>query len=165
MHTGDTTETGKTPCKLCRYNWVEHEEMFTREELLVGLNKWGNPAHDGQEAVSTRKKTWDELYNEVDERLDEHVSFGDVPRQAPPRLRAEVEPEFELKIVGGPYMEGDMAKQRYAVLYYGEAKMKFIAEGKTKADFLADMNKKYSESQATILKVAKEADQAKVIVG
>ena len=130
----------------------------------MGLNKWGNPAHDGQQVISVRAKTWDELYREIDDRLGTHAIFGDAPRQAAPALVPEVEPDFELIVAGEPYMEDGLAKLRYGVLRLGVPKMFFIAMAEDKAGFDADRDMKYAQAQQEILDAELELAQAQAIV-
>ena len=80
-HTGNTDEgPGMVICMDCRNNWRTKVFSFHANVLNVDLNKWGNPVHDGQEAVSTRDKTWDELYDEIDAQIGQHAVFGNAPR-------------------------------------------------------------------------------------
>ncbi len=157
-HTGDTEETGKTLCHDCRDNWRIEEVTFTREELTVNLNKWGNPVHDSQDGVSTRSRTWDELYQEVDGRLGQHVLFGDAPRQAAPKFTPELEPDFELIMTGEPYMEDALAIQAYQVLRLGVRAAGFKAEGADGLSFAMDRETKYGKAQEEIL--ARESGKA-----
>ena len=164
-HTGDTEETGKTLCQDCRDNWRIEEVTFTREELTVNLNKWGNPVHDGQDVVSTRSRTWDELYQEVDGRLGQHVVFGDAPRQAAPALAPEVEPDFELVLIGEATMDGELATQGYHVLRLGVRADSFKAEGADADSFATDRNEKYAQAQEGILAMESGKAAALAIVG
>lgn len=163
-HTGNTEETNKQICQDCRNNWTIEEFTFTRDELLVGLNKWGNPVHDGQAIVSTRPKTWDELYQEIDDTFGEHVVFGDAPRKAPPAPASELDPEFELVPTGNPYMEDDLAKQRYKLLHFGLSRATIIVEGETRLAFATDLESQYLEAQAHISAEAANAKTAAAIV-
>ena len=163
------TEFGIQPqswewCSNCTYNWKVEEFTFTREELQVGLNKWENPVHDGQEVISTRDNTWDELYAEVDKRLGAHAEFGTSPRKAPPSLVDEIEPDFELVLAGEPYMENNdgMAKQRFNVLRKGISKGTFIAQGQDNIAFSIDKATKFAKEQEQIL--TEEQEQIDVLV-
>ncbi len=163
-HTGDTEAAG-TVCDKCRSNWRVREFTFTREELEVGLNKWGNPVHDGQDAVSSRPRTWDELYAEVDVRLGGHADFGDAPREAAPSARPEVEPDFELVIAGDPGLDDEgVAHQRYKVLRHGEAKMVLTAFGVDRSAFEQDRAAKYALAQLSIVEAGTAHDAALAIV-
>ena len=175
------TEFGRAPkswewCQDCIYNWkhptvdkngslVDQEFVWTGKDLKVGLNKWSNPAHDEQEIVSTRTKTWDELYQEIDAILGEHIIFGNAPRQAAPTLVSEVEPDFELVVTGEPYMEDGLAKLKYGVLQLGISKMSFIAMGEDQAGFNTDRDKKYSKAQKELLAIKSSKAEALAIVG
>lgn len=178
-HPDDEPEPWKT-CKECRGNWeyvgrdrseVKAAENIVNgwewngEELRVFLNQFGNPVHDEQEIVSTRAKTWDELYNEVDQQMGEHVTFGRAPREAAPALLDETEPDFALIPNGEPYMEEDMAKQRFNVLRLGIPQFRFIAEGGNNAGFVADRDAKFAESKDQILATEQSQADALAIVG
>ena len=154
-----------TGCHACRYNWKVTEHVVTDAKLEVGLNKWGNPAHDGQDVLTTRSRTWDELYAEVDQQLGRHADFGAAPRQASPPAVAEFEPEFELVAAGDPGLADDgRAHQRYKVLRYGEAKMVMTAFGKTREAFLADRDTKYAMAKEQILEAETSRAAAAAIV-
>jgi len=149
-HTGNTDKSG-TICKLCRFNHRIQEFTFTRGELDVALNKWGNPAHDNQPIATTRPRTWDELYQEVDARLRVHAEYDTAPRKAPPSLTPELEPDFELIPTGEPYMLGDTAHQRIKVLRYGQARKIVNVSGNTPAAFAEDKAEGYRMAQEQIL--------------
>lgn len=138
---------------------------WNREELQVGLIKWGNLAHDKQEIVSTRPKTWDELYLEIDDRLGEHAAFGDAPRQAVPVLIPEVEPDFELVRVGEASMDEQVATQLFHVLRLGDRTAEFVAEGTDSVSFAADRDAKYADAQVEILVLESNKAAALAIVG
>lgn len=152
-------------CLKCIYNWQVQEFTFNGEELEASLNKWGNPIHDGEEVVSTRAKVWDELYQEIDEQMGEHIVLGNAPRERVPTLAPEVELEFELVSVGDPYMENGLAMQRYKVLRLGMPKWDFIAAGADQATFTSSKDSKYAEAQEGILESETSKAVALAIVG
>lgn len=151
-------------CQDCTFNWRIEEFTFSREDLQVNLNKWGNPVHDGQEVVSARDKTWDELYTEVDERLGSHADFGAAVREAPPALVDETELDFESIASGEPYMEDGMARQRFGVLRRGVLKAHFIAEGADRSTFAGDKDAKFARAQDEILAIEQQQAAARAIV-
>jgi hypothetical protein len=129
------------------------------------LNKWGNPVHDDQAVISTRPRTWDELYQEIDDRLGEHVIFGAATRQAAPDALPEVEPDFGLVPTGPTTMEDSKAVRRYKVLRLGESVRILIVTGSTRQEFQADRDEKYTAAQAEILAEEVAAETAAAIVG
>ena len=163
-HTGDTEDRTKIVCSDCRSNWRWQEFTFTNQELLVGLNKYGNPVHGGQEIISHRPKTWDELYREIDVRIDEHVQFGSAPRQSAPALASEVEPDFELVKATSPQLDNDgVIKQRFSVNRKGKPAQDFFVPlpgGITKKQARSDRDEKYQEAQAAILKAEQMETEA-----
>lgn len=166
-HTGDTQEPDKTRtvlCKECRLNWRLHEFTWTGAELNMPLNSHGNPAKPGQAVTGTRPKTWDELYAEMDERLGEHVAFGDAPRKAPPPLADETPPDFELRALGDPHMSDGHPTQTYAVLRHGTQAVTFDASGDNKAAFLSDRDAKFEAAKSTILKREADNQRAAAVV-
>ena len=182
-HTGNTDEPGDL-CHDCRNNWRmigpngAPEFTWDRGELYIGLNKWGNPIHDAQEIVSTRLRTWDEMYGEIEERLGEVLEYGDAPRQGAPSLVLEVELDFELEDQGEPHLgvilesggvccggeEGE-AHQRYRVLRHGVRAGAVVAYGATAEEFQADRDAKYEAEKERIVAAEESRDVAKAIVG
>jgi hypothetical protein len=163
-----------TACHACRNNWVIHEILFTNDDLHVGLNKWGNPVHDGQEIVSTREKTWDEVYLEIDARVGVKVTRGTAPKQPAPTLVTEAEPDppppvvppdFSLVPIGAPYLKlvGDdrITHRQYGVYRHGEASVTFTAFGSDKPAFQKSRQDLYEKTQAIILQA--EADAATAV--
>jgi len=173
-------------CKDCHLNHHIVEQTFTRDELEVGLNKWGNPAHDDQQVVSSRAKTWDELYAEVRERLakdglPDPLDLTMAPREGPPSLVEEVEEEFDLVESGEAHMGDGVtaccrdgagrpiiakgAHQRYRVLHYGKEVGTFVAIGTSTTAFNKDMLFKYGQVQVAAGKQDDSRAKAEAIVG
>lgn len=163
-------EFGRAPaswewCPDCHYNWDVREYTFTNTELTVATNKWGNPVHDDQNPVGSRARTWDELYQEAEERLGERIDRADAPLEVPPALVPEVELDFELLSPNNPFMEGTLAKQRFLVLRQGVRVGDFVAEGESSTAFALDRDAKYADAQASILVKESELSEARGIVG
>jgi hypothetical protein len=169
-HTGDIIESG-TVCKECRFNHQVEEFVFTRDELQLGLNKWGNPTHDDQQTVSSRDKTWDELYAEVDARLGEHVEFDDAPRESVPSLTPETELDFELIPTGDPHFghgccdlpDGE-AHQRFKFLRLGKTVSTVFVAGSTKEEFVANRDEWVETWRAATLAAEAQQSAAEIIV-
>ena len=161
-HTGDTQDSPElTICKDCRNNWRTQQFNFHQSELVVYLNKFGNPVRDDQEIVSSRIKAWDDLYDEIDARMGQHVIFADAPRQDSPAVNREVEPEFEYFINEPPTLADGIATQKFHILRRGEPAGTFIAEGADSASFAVDRDANYITKQTEI--VAKELVHAEAM--
>lgn len=164
------TEFGREPtswewCEDCRYNWDVREFTFTGTELVVATNKWGNVAQEDQVSVESRARTWNEFYNEVEERLGEGIDRIGAPVAPAPATAPEAEPDFELILSGDPFMDGTLAKQRFLVLRRGVRAGDFVAEGENTDDFAANRGHQYVLAQTAALARESALVEAQVITG
>lgn len=173
-HTGDTAESANA-CKTCRLNWKVQEFVFTGDELNLALNKWGNPTHAGEPAVSKRKATLDEIYAEVDRRLGGRAEFGNARREAPPALIPEAELDFEVQLAGEPRNNEGAWEQRVAVLRRGVPTLMYVIAltketptGRifaSPADVEADKAKVLADATVKILAQEAALAEAKAVAG
>lgn len=172
-HSGDTVEAaglGIEACKLCVLNHKTEEFYWNAEELTVPLNKWGNPARDGQAPVGSRQKTWAEMLAEIEGGRPSSTGVK-ISGKLPPLpgggdaipLVSEEEPLFQAVPRGNPRMDGDTAVREFTVLKFGIPVGKFTVKGTTKEEFQAELEKQMNEARKAIEKAVAEERRAKQI--